>query len=94
MSRVTPKLLAVTLSTASSSWLACCSPHVQRGGGEQGEEEQLPVFLANPDLSYANQFHLMRFTNGAFHLCLQALYKVQHSHTLSHTHTHTHTHTR
>jgi hypothetical protein len=35
------------------------------------------VFLANPDLAYANQFHLMRFTNGAFHVCLEALYKVR-----------------
>ncbi len=35
------------------------------------------MFLANPDLAYANQFHLMRFTNGAFHVCLEALYKVR-----------------
>jgi hypothetical protein len=41
--------------------------------------EQFPVFSANPDLSYANQFHLMRLTNGAFHVCLAAVYKVSHS---------------
>jgi len=38
-------------------------------------QEQLPVFLANPDVSYPNQFPLPRFTNGAFLVCLEALYK-------------------
>jgi HAD superfamily hydrolase (TIGR01456 family) len=37
--------------------------------------EQLPVFFANPDISYAHQYHLPRFTNGAFRLCLERLYK-------------------
>ncbi len=34
------------------------------------------MYLANPDLTYADRFHMPRFTNGAFHVCLAALYKV------------------
>ncbi len=39
-------------------------------------QEQLPIFFANPDVAYANQFHISRFTNGAFRLCIERLYKV------------------
>lgn len=39
-------------------------------------DEQIPLFFANPDVSYANQYALPRFTNGAFRLCLERLYQV------------------
>ncbi|KAL6070064.1 HAD-superfamily hydrolase [Balamuthia mandrillaris] len=39
-----------------------------------GEEKQIPLFFANPDVDYAAEFAVPRFTCGAFRLCLERLY--------------------
>ncbi|KAJ3126974.1 hypothetical protein HK098_006941 [Nowakowskiella sp. JEL0407] len=40
-----------------------------------GSFKQLPVYVSNPDFQWANEYHLPRFAQGAFHLCLERLYE-------------------
>lgn len=39
--------------------------------------QEVPVFIANPDVTYQGKYALPRFTVGAFGVCLKALYKHQ-----------------
>ena len=43
---------------------------------ESTAKPQIPIFIANPDVVYAGQYHTPRFTVGAFVMCLQMMYKV------------------
>ena len=39
--------------------------------------DQIPVFIANPDLVYQDEYAVPRFTMGAFEVALRALYEAQ-----------------
>ncbi|ELP93889.1 hypothetical protein EIN_177960 [Entamoeba invadens IP1] len=41
---------------------------------ETTNEQQIPIFVCNPDFDYAGQFPLPRLTVGAFCKCLQAIW--------------------
>ncbi|KAJ2162211.1 hypothetical protein GGF46_000828 [Coemansia sp. RSA 552] len=43
-------------------------------GGEFANRQSVPVYLSNADLVFSNEFPRPRFAQGAFHICLRAMW--------------------
>ena len=47
-----------------------------RRAPDAAPREHLPIVVANMDLQFMHRAHMPRFGQGAFLVCLEALYKV------------------